>query len=125
MIEGALEYQGDKGLNPPPSVIDATRSYLNSQDVIGRWIEDCCVTGGENWASVAALHELYRDWCKSNDEIAKTKKAFGTELQNRGFRPGRREHVDDNGRRVETRIYRGIAPKRDQRPPESDDYAES
>jgi putative DNA primase/helicase len=113
MIEGALEYQRD-GLNPPLSVIDATRMYMNSQDAIGRWIEDCCVTGGTNWAGAGALHDLYREWCKSNDEPVRSKKAFGTELQNRGFRPDVQNNV---------RVYRGIAPKRDQRMP-GDGYAE-
>jgi hypothetical protein len=39
MIEGCLEWQRI-GLCPPQAVTDATDSYLESQDIIGEWIEE-------------------------------------------------------------------------------------
>jgi putative DNA primase/helicase len=41
MIEGCLEWQRI-GLAPPKSVTDATESYLESQDLLGEWIDECC-----------------------------------------------------------------------------------
>ena len=41
MIEGCTIWQ-KQGLNPPRVVTDATAAYLESEDAIAAWIEDCC-----------------------------------------------------------------------------------
>ncbi|HUS53275.1 MAG TPA: phage/plasmid primase, P4 family, partial [Thermohalobaculum sp.] len=40
-IEGCLAWQRD-GLAPPESVLAATAHYLEGQDAIAAWIDDCC-----------------------------------------------------------------------------------
>jgi putative DNA primase/helicase len=105
MIQGALDYEiaGDQGgLRPPQAVRDATISYLNTQDVLGRWIADCCVTGGSSWEIVGNLFDNYVEWCRRNDERYLSKKALGMKLQNRGFTPGKENDI---------RGYHGIAIK--------------
>jgi putative DNA primase/helicase len=40
MIGGLAEWRKCKGLVPPPAVIDATDSYLESEDAFEAWIAD-------------------------------------------------------------------------------------
>ncbi len=45
---GSLAWK-EMGLAPPESVLAATAEYLEGQDAVGAWIEECCeraVTGG-------------------------------------------------------------------------------
>jgi len=50
MIEGCLEWQRI-GLCSPKVVTDATDSYLESQDVLGEWLEECCERDSYGWVS--------------------------------------------------------------------------
>ena len=43
MIEGCLEWQRI-GLSPPKAVTDATERYLESEDMLGEWMDECCDT---------------------------------------------------------------------------------
>jgi len=43
MIAGCLEWQR-QGLNPPEKVLAATEDYLASEDAIGLWLSDMCIT---------------------------------------------------------------------------------
>src|SRR6266852_8328892 len=47
-IDGCLAWQRE-GLNPPAVVRDATDDYLESEDAIGRWLEDRCITDSSCW----------------------------------------------------------------------------
>lgn len=44
MIEGCLQWL-DIGLNPPRAVQAATDIYLNEEDSLAQWIEECCIIG--------------------------------------------------------------------------------
>jgi putative DNA primase/helicase len=41
MIEGCRSWQ-DQGLDPPEAVTEATEAYLEAEDAMGAWIEECC-----------------------------------------------------------------------------------
>jgi putative DNA primase/helicase len=41
MIEGCLAWQRE-GLSPPQAVVAATEDYLESQDSMAAWLEECC-----------------------------------------------------------------------------------
>lgn len=84
MIDGCLSWQRE-GLNPPAVVRQATQEYLASQDVMGRWLEDCCVTQRNCWTAVAALFTSWRDWCEHNQERTGSQKQFSEHLESRGF----------------------------------------
>jgi P4 family phage/plasmid primase-like protien len=97
-INGCLEWQ-KTGLAPPAVVVDATEKYLADEDAFARWIEDECVTGRHHWGTSAQLWGRYKKWSETNNEWTGTQKAFGQELEKRGFEPERSQRV---------RGYRGI-----------------
>jgi hypothetical protein len=77
-----MEWQKEE-LNPPQEVITATQEYRDEEDVIGRFIKDCCVTSKGNSAVRALardLHETYKNWCSDVGEPAVSQKQFGTYL---------------------------------------------
>lgn len=117
-VEGCLEWQRSAGgLIVPSAVRAATDDYLGDQDKIGRWIEDCCLLGTNNWGSTANLWSSYEQWAKNHNEYVGTQRAFSDALGSRlGIRGGNEARVNQQ------RGFWGIAtkpePKRSDEPPE-------
>jgi putative DNA primase/helicase len=83
-IQGCLAWQRD-GLNPPALVRIATTDYLAAEDAVGRWLEDCCITGGTYWTAGAALFSDYQAWSERTGERAMSQKRLTQTLESRGF----------------------------------------
>jgi putative DNA primase/helicase len=88
MIEGCLEWQAS-GLQPPDVVKKATASYLEAQDVIGTWIDECCQRDSQAWESRAALFASWSAWAAKAGEPPMPNKDLVQALENRGYRPQR------------------------------------
>jgi putative DNA primase/helicase len=84
-IEGCLEWQ-NVGLNPPTIVQDATREYLEAEDVIGRWIDDRCVCGRQYESVSSALFKNYKDWAEAMGERPRAQRILTRTLEERGFK---------------------------------------
>ena len=83
MIEGCLEWQAI-GLQPPADVLEATRSYLESSDVLGEWIEECTTNGGSMVPGEA--YHSYSAWVRDREEDKKwSRQYFLTKLDERGY----------------------------------------
>lgn len=82
MLDGCLAWQ-EQGLNPPPAVLDATQSYLDAEDGIGAWLEECCQRRGE--VTLKAAHRSYRDWCETNAQPALGRNTFADQLAGRNL----------------------------------------
>jgi putative DNA primase/helicase len=90
MIHGCLDWQR-KGLNPPAAVRDATAAYLEAEDAIATWIDDCCTRDPNAWTSSTALFGSWAAWARQAGEAIGTMKAFTQAMENRaGVRPHRR-----------------------------------
>lgn len=94
-VRGAIDYYRTMELTPPPVVQDLTDDYMDSNDLIGEFIEqaleitdatpvhatDATRTGGKD------LYEHFKSWCsnekKISDKYIMTMTAFGLELRNR------------------------------------------
>ena len=83
-IAGCLAWQRE-GLNPPPAVRAATLGYLAAEDVLGRWLEERCVSRREVWTAGAVLFADFQQWCERVGERAGTQKRFSQALEDRGF----------------------------------------
>jgi putative DNA primase/helicase len=83
-IEGAVEW-GMMGLRPPEIVRAATDAYLDAEDALARWIEDCCNIGPTFVATTADLYRSYRDWCERTGEFVLGQKRFSQSLESRRF----------------------------------------
>jgi putative DNA primase/helicase len=108
MIEGCLEWQRD-GLNPPEKVLAATGDYLDSEDTVGLWLSDMCITPDSykgdrvrreaakvdkvvhSEVTLAALFKSWKVYADANNFPPKNNKYLSEHLVNRGFKKDRDE----------------------------------
>ena len=83
-IEGCINWQRER-LNPPTVVRDATEDYLATEDLVARWIGECCTTGPNLKSPALALYSSSKGWCTRNGEIACSLKRFSQYLEARKF----------------------------------------
>jgi putative DNA primase/helicase len=83
-LQGCLEWQRD-GLLPPQCVRQATDEYFESEDSIGRWIEERCTTGSGGTSLTADLFADWKQWAEAAGEYVGTQKRLSELLQPRGF----------------------------------------
>jgi putative DNA primase/helicase len=81
MIEGCLEWQRI-GMCPPQAVTDAT--YLESEDVLGEWIDECCERDANAWENSTTLFYIWKPWAQEREEYVGSVKIFSTKLEDRG-----------------------------------------
>ena len=101
LIEGLNDYL-DNGLNPPVEVVAASEGYQMENDIVARFIEDCCETGDDKEVSVDDFYtSLTRYAINEGDssDVVPTKKALAGIMEGKGF--GRK-------RTSKTRMYSGI-----------------
>lgn len=84
MIQGCLAWQ-QQGLCPPERVRVATAEYLDGEDRVGKWVEDCIEPAeGVN----TTLHDMYasfREWANECGEWPGTQKGLSSALMTRGW----------------------------------------
>jgi len=93
MVEGCLEWQRSKGLNQPAAVRNATSAYLEAQDALAAWIEECCEHKPGAFATRTALFDSWSKWATTAGEHIGTRSRFIDALEARGF-----EHARTAGR---------------------------
>jgi putative DNA primase/helicase len=96
MIEGCLEWQRI-GLSPPKAVTDATDSYLESQDVLGEWIEEHLERDSYGFVSARDLFNLWKPWAEARQEYVGSEKTFVAKLEDRGWQRGRNTEQTQRG----------------------------
>ncbi len=84
-IEGCLEWQRI-GLNPPARVVSATEEYLESEDALGRWIEESCVLNPSSTTGTNELFASWKAWSEKWGEYTGTMRKFSDDLGKRGFK---------------------------------------
>jgi putative DNA primase/helicase len=72
------------GLCPPKAVTDATESYLETEDVLGEWLAECCIRDPNAWASTTALFSSWKGWAVGREEWIGSETTFSTKLEDRG-----------------------------------------
>lgn len=84
MIAGCLEWQ-QKGLRPPVAVTEATSEYLESEDALSAWVDDCCERDPRAQTPSADLFASWSGWSDRAGEANGTMKWFTQKLGDRGF----------------------------------------
>jgi putative DNA primase/helicase len=84
MIEGCTLWSL-QGLDPPRIVTDATAAYLESEDAIAAWVEDCCERDPNTSSTRSALFKSWSDWATVNGENPGSSKRLVAALLGRGF----------------------------------------
>jgi len=111
-IAGCLKWQ-EQGLNPPDCVLDATREYMQDEDVFGSWIEMATEKVKVGQATARALYTSFGAYAEAEGEFVISQKRFVQLLESRGF-PKRRTSsgvvfmgisFKDSGRSPERGLY--------------------
>jgi putative DNA primase/helicase len=102
-VQGCLEWQR-VGLAPPPAVRDASAAYFTEEDLLGRWIEECCAVDPTSSQLVGELFANWKGWTDAARERAGSQKAFSQNLEKRDFVQARQGGTGKS-------IFHGIALK--------------
>jgi putative DNA primase/helicase len=89
-VRGCVAWNRSKGLEPPPEVREATEAYRSDQNVIGRFLAECCtvVRGSDTVkARASALFLAFQKWAEEAAEPAHamSQKVFSEKLVEMGF----------------------------------------
>jgi len=76
LVRGCLEWQR-QGLNPPESVLAATKAYQDSEDTMKTFIAERCIEGPSNSIRAGLLYSTYKQWAETAGERPVTAKKFG------------------------------------------------
>ena len=111
MVEGCLLWQ-QKGLDPPQAVLDATAAYLDAEDSLGQWLQECCEFGADVNSESSLLFGSWKGWAEPRNEPVGTIKSFVQALAARQFRqkrmPGGRGGFQGLGLRNLTSFNSGL-----------------
>ena len=87
MIQGCLEWQRE-GLNPPSSVLAATKQFFDDQDAFSQWVSANCMVDVKNPSLKTPCRDLYQSWCdfaRESSEFSGSPKSFGSRLKRIGI----------------------------------------
>ena len=84
-LEGLSKYL-EFGLEDLPSImVVAKDEYKKDSDVLGVWIEDCCILHPDATSTSNQLMESYKGWCEANGHRPLAQKGLANRLQERGI----------------------------------------
>jgi len=89
MIDGCIAWQAN-GLNPPEIVTAATDAYLEAEDGVSAWIEECCKRDPNGFSSSTNLFTSWNAWASKHGEFVGTVRKLQAALESKGFQPHRK-----------------------------------
>jgi putative DNA primase/helicase len=84
-LAGFVQWREQGGLRPPAGVVAATKEYRGENDVLGMWLEECCLKEPTAAAVGADLYASYKKWCDDRGEYVQSGTAFGLALERLGY----------------------------------------
>jgi putative DNA primase/helicase len=84
MVEGCIEWQ-KKRLAPPAAVVEATKNYLETEDVFLTFIEEVCVKDPQQSTIVGTIFMKWKDWAEGRGEQVGSSKRLAQRLEAHGF----------------------------------------
>ncbi len=83
-VAGCLAWQRE-GLNPPACVQDATQEYFESEDALGRWLDERCVLTPNAKSLTSELFTDWKQWAEASGEFIGSQRRFSDLLITRGL----------------------------------------
>lgn len=93
-VNGCLESQ-KAGLVTPDKVKVATTGYREECDILGGFLDDCCIIDPKATVEFTALYARYTTWCAANSEKPSDGRWFARYLTERGYEGGK-----NSGKRI-------------------------
>jgi putative DNA primase/helicase len=84
MIDGCVAWQ-EQGLAAPEAVTNATKEYLEAEDALAAWIDECCDRDPNAWEQSSSLFKSWRVWAERSGEQFGNTKQFRDRLEARGI----------------------------------------
>ncbi len=89
LVEGCLLWQANgKRLQPPASVLKATQEYMEDADVVGQFIDACCLRNADQDIGATTLYLAFVEWWLEKVDSRKNKvpsqRAFGKWMNGTG-----------------------------------------
>lgn len=82
LVRGCLDWQ-KQGLNPPDTVTAATKEYQRDEDIMGHFIDACCIIGDRKEVKASQLYNAYKDWTDESGHRPISLTAFGRDIRER------------------------------------------
>jgi len=114
LVKGCLGWQHHSDLLEPQEVTSETAVYRSEMDIIGDFLDDCCVMKKNARVAHGDLYHAYEDWCRRNDEEPVSRRTLSIELQGRNF-VRRKAHAGK-------KIWSGLALKSERKGDSGDTY---
>jgi putative DNA primase/helicase len=83
ILQGAVQWH-QSGLPLPEPISDATRDYLESEDVLGDWLGECTEQRGETKRSDA--YKNYAEWAEKRGDRAWSNRGWWAGMEDRGYK---------------------------------------
>lgn len=83
-LDGCLAWQRE-GITDPEEVKGATADYRKEMDLLGSWIDECCICLASVDTRAGLLYDNYKEWCEDNGEYVASARMFGMKLSERGY----------------------------------------
>ncbi|ANP86517.1 hypothetical protein BA011_12800 [Rhizobium leguminosarum] len=87
-LNGCVEWQS-LGLQAPDAVLRATAEYIDSEDVVGQWLEDVSTLDSTAVASNSEIFGSWTFWASSNGHEVGNMRRLGKQLRKRGLMESR------------------------------------
>lgn len=100
MVQGCAAWR-DYRLAPPEDVRLATELYLQANDLLSAWMDECCEREGETEGKV--LYNNFAVWCDQQGETVWSRRAWSDALIDKGFEIYRRKVTG-----IVTRGFKGL-----------------
>jgi putative DNA primase/helicase len=84
LLEGWRDYQ-QGGLRVPDIVWARSNDYREDMDELGAFLEECCTSGPDDWATHAELVQVYLEWARQNGIEPVGGRRLGQLLEDRGY----------------------------------------
>jgi putative DNA primase/helicase len=91
LLDGLRDYL-ESGLLLPEEVVDATATYRDDSDPLGRFLATCVRTSVGNRVQSTTMHRLFIAWARAVGEREWSAKGFAQAMKERGYR-SKNSHV--------------------------------
>ncbi|PTR14214.1 putative DNA primase/helicase [Nitrosospira sp. Nsp2] len=95
-VNGCLDWQR-QGLNPPREVTGATDLYRKEMDLVGDWLESCCIQLASATSAAKSLYSSFKRHTENSGRDIMNSCQFGRKLTERGFTKDKRGTVFYHG----------------------------
>lgn len=86
ILDGAKQFYSNKCKLPKPAcVLEATKAYLDEENWLARFLEDCCEVDEMAEAQASTLYSAYQSWAGSNGLRPKSNRDFSVALETNGY----------------------------------------